>query len=119
MDNGIRQESCLSPKLFSTYVDDLNNILNDSLVGCYVGGLCVNNISYADDLVLVAPDARSMNILLEKCNKFALQHFITYSVVKSVGMCIKPNRMQDLMPPNFTLGKVRLTMSMNLNISDI
>ena len=41
MSNGIRQGSCLSPKLFSVYVDELNIMLKNSQVGCHVGG-CVS-----------------------------------------------------------------------------
>ena len=108
MGNGIRQGSCLSPKLFSVYVDQLNHDLRDSGVGCHVAGVCVNNISYADDLVLISPNARSMNQLLEICHKFALQHFITYSHEKTVGMVIKPSRMSNFTPPKLYLGTAEI-----------
>ena len=64
MSNGIRQGSCLSPYLFNIYVDELNINLKNSHVGCHVSGVCTNNFSYADDLVLIGPDAKSLNALV-------------------------------------------------------
>ena len=104
MQNGIRQGSCLSPQLFSAYVDELNLRLQNSRVGCHVAGVCTNNLSYADDMVLIAPNARAMNILLEICRMYALESFITYSTSKTEAMVIKPAGMQGLVPPKLYLG---------------
>ena len=38
-----------------TYIDDLNHHLQSTAVGCYVWGAWVNSLSYADDMVLLAP----------------------------------------------------------------
>ena len=86
MKNGIRQGSCLSPQLFSAYVDRLNVLLKESNIGCHVGGTCMNNLSYADDQVLITPDAKSMNHLLKICQDFASEHYITYSATKTEAM---------------------------------
>ena len=104
MRNGIRQGSCLSPRLFSAYVDRLNIMLRDSQIGCHVAGTCMNNLSYADDMVLITPDAKSMNQLLQICQNFALDHFITYSVTKTEAMLIKPRGMRDFVPPKIFIG---------------
>ena len=55
MKNGIRQGSILSPHLFNVYVDGLNHSLNGSRIGCHIANEAMNNFSYADDLVLLAP----------------------------------------------------------------
>ena len=99
MGNGIRQGSCLSPKLFPLYVDELNTSLMDSRIGCHVAGVCMNNLSYADDMVLASPDAKSLNRLLDICQRFAGDHFITYSIAKTEAMLIKPRGMRDFIPP--------------------
>ena len=53
--NGIMQGLQLSPLLYNVYTDDLNHHLQATGVGCYVGGAWVNSLSYADDMVLIAP----------------------------------------------------------------
>ena len=50
----------LSPYLFSVYMDDISTVLNGYNVGCYVGHTCVNNIIYADDLVVLRPSGRGI-----------------------------------------------------------
>ena len=43
------------PLLYNVYTDDLNHHIQATGVGCYVGGAWVNSLSYADDMVLLAP----------------------------------------------------------------
>ena len=53
--NGMRQGGQLSPMLYNVYTDDLNHHLQATGVECYVGGAYVNSLSYANDMVLLAP----------------------------------------------------------------
>ena len=52
---GIIQGEQLSPLLYNVYTDDLNHHLHATGVGCYVEGAWENSLSYADDMVLLAP----------------------------------------------------------------
>ena len=54
--------------------------------------------------MLIAPDAKAMNSLLNICQGFARDHFITYSIAKTEAMLIKPRGMRDLVPPKLYLG---------------
>ena len=63
--NGIRQGGQLSLLLYNIYTDDLNHHLQATGVGCYVGGAWVNSLSYADDMVLLAPTVTALLTLLE------------------------------------------------------
>ena len=83
--NGVCQGSLLSPVPFDIYTDDLNRQLANSGVGCYIGQMCINNISYADDMCIMGPSASSINILLDICSKYALENDLRYNVEKSVG----------------------------------
>ena len=65
--NGIRQGRQLSPLLYNAYTDNLNHHLQATGVGCYVGGAWVNSLSYADDMVLLAPTVTALQTLLEVC----------------------------------------------------
>ena len=52
--NGTRQGGLLSPILFNRYVADLIVYIPDSGIGCNVGGMMLNILAYADDLVLIS-----------------------------------------------------------------
>ena len=104
MKNGIRQGSILSPHFFSVYVDELNHSLNSCKAGCYLGNKPMNNLSYADDLVLIAPSAAALNDLLKICDKFAIEHHIIFSGIKSVCMRILPPRVKLNNCPSIYLG---------------
>ena len=45
----------LSPYLFFVYMDDLSKKLNNVNVGYFMGTELINNLMYADDLVILAP----------------------------------------------------------------
>ena len=46
------------------YTDDINHHIQATGVGCYVGGAFVNSLSYADDMVLLAPRVTALLTLL-------------------------------------------------------
>ena len=58
--NGISQEEQLSPLLYNVYTDELNHHLQATGLGCFVGGAWVNSLSYADDMVLLAPTVTAL-----------------------------------------------------------
>ena len=55
-------------------------------------------------MVLATPNARAMNILLKICEDFAAEHYITYSVLKTEAMVIKPRRFAEFDIPKLYLG---------------
>ena len=90
--NGIRQRGQLSPLLYNVYTDDLNHHLEATGVGCYVGGAWVNLLSYADDMVLLAPTVTALQTLLEVCRAYAGPHHIVYNTTKTVCMVVRPKQ---------------------------
>jgi len=62
--NGTRQGGVLSPWLFARYLRDLLSQVVTSRVGCNMGGMFVNILAYADDIVLLAPSWRGLQYLL-------------------------------------------------------
>jgi len=69
--NGTRQGGILSPTLFSRYIRDLLAELILTRVGCNIGGLFINVLAYADDIVLLAPSWKALQQLLS-----VLEHHI-------------------------------------------
>jgi len=53
--NGTRQGGVLSPWFFARYVRDLLSEVVNSRIGCNIGGIFLNILAYADDIVLMAP----------------------------------------------------------------
>ena len=53
--NGVCQGGIISPYLFCVYMDDLSKKLNNVNAGCFMGTALINNLMYADDLVILAP----------------------------------------------------------------
>ena len=52
--NGTRQGSVASPAFWNIYLDPLFTALRELGVGCYVAGVYVGVVGYADDLILLA-----------------------------------------------------------------
>jgi len=63
--NGTRQGGVLSPYLFTRYVRPLISSLSSSRLGCNIGGLFVNTLAYADDMVLLAPSWYALQSLIK------------------------------------------------------
>ena len=105
MNNSIKQGSCISPYLFCLYVDKLNIELKQSGIGCHVSNVCTNNFSFADDLVVLGPDAKSLNKLLAICHTFAKSYYIEYNTDKTEAMLIRPRANTLLTPPRIYLGR--------------
>ncbi|XP_048002070.1 uncharacterized protein LOC125238707 [Leguminivora glycinivorella] len=89
LECGVRQGGITSPKLFSLYVNDLIEGLSRTPVGCRVDDVSVNNISYADDMVLLTPSVRAMRKLLGICEEYVGKHGLLYNAKKSEYMVFK------------------------------
>ena len=111
--NGIRQGGQLSPLLYNVYTNDLNHHLQATAVGCYVGGSRVNSLSYADDMVLLAPKVTAIQTLLEACRAYAGPHDIVYNTTKTVCMLVRPKQSQGQFSTRVRLGNEELSFVRN------
>ena len=73
VSNGVRQV-VISPHLFAVYLDGLLLELCNFGVGCYWGCSFAGGFSYADDVVLLAPSASALRIMLKICCTFSVSH---------------------------------------------
>ncbi len=90
VSNGIKQGGIISPLLFNVYIDELSANLNNTRVGCYAGDAVINHLSYADDMVLLAPSARALKTLLKECESYAASNDIIYNTGKTKCMVCWP-----------------------------
>ncbi|KAK2718066.1 uncharacterized protein LOC136038403 [Artemia franciscana] len=87
---GVQQGGVLSPSLFNLYADDLNLRLSQTGLGCFIGGVCFNNLSYADDLVILVPTVAALNHLLSICDEFASTNDIVFNTAKTLCIAFIP-----------------------------
>ncbi|XP_022823639.1 uncharacterized protein LOC111354417 [Spodoptera litura] len=108
LECGVRQGGLTSPTLFNLYVDRLIDELSNTGIGCHIDGVCVNNISYADDMVLLSPSIGALRGLLKICESYAVAHGLKYNAKKSEIMIFRPDNKRYNFVPNFTLCGIAL-----------
>ena len=77
--NGTRQGSMFSPDVWSCYTDPLLQRLRNLGVSCHLGGLFMGAFLYSDDQLLIAPNRRAMELMLQEVERFALDSNIHFS----------------------------------------
>lgn len=86
---GLRQGGCMSPVLFSVYMDELSQQLSSSRVGCHLGDVPANHVCYADDMVLLSPSVKGLRKLIKLCESYAEDHNMTYNAKKTEFMVFR------------------------------
>ena len=77
--NGVKQGAVISAPLFAMYVDPLLDNLNKCKKGCFIGGICANAFSYADDVVLLSPSCTALRDMILICEDFADEYQIIFN----------------------------------------
>jgi hypothetical protein len=88
---GVKQGGILSPFLFNYYIDDLLRECLSKNIGALVGDENLSIIGYCDDLILLSPIAKHLEILLGICEKFAEKWKLEFNAKKSVYMNLGDN----------------------------
>ena len=57
----------------------LTTLLAFKKVGCHIGGVSMNHVVYADDIVAPVPSAEAHQKLSDTCHEFAENHDITFN----------------------------------------
>jgi hypothetical protein len=107
VSNGVIQGGILSPVLFCIYLDVLLLALKHAGVGCHLGKWFIGALAYADDLVLLAPTARAMRIMLKICDDFATKYSLKFNASKSKSLTISlynKRKMSALNTCSFIIG---------------
>ena len=87
--NGVRQGGVLSPILFTVYLDELIKRIKATGVGCHFNCHAVGCLSYADDLVLLAPSPSALRIMLRVCELFASEFGLVFNASKTQLICFR------------------------------
>ena len=94
--NGVKQGGVLSPVLFCLYIDGLLVALSKAGVGCFIGNNFVGALAYADDIVLLAPSASALRIMLAICDNYANEYCISFNANKSKCLVVLPGNRRFL-----------------------
>ena len=73
----------MSPDLYSIYVDDLISQLIALGKGCHILGRFAAALFYADDMALLSPSVKGLQILINLCSDYCLEWDIKLNAKKS------------------------------------
>ena len=77
--NSTRQGAVSSPALFSLYVQELLDRLQQLGAGCHIGNTYVGAVAWADDFLLLAPTRTAMQRMLDTASAFVEEVGLTFS----------------------------------------
>ena len=109
--NGVRQGGILSPFLFRFYIRDLIDRITSMNIGCNFGGVMMNLLAYADDMVLIAPSWHALQNLIQVAADAAGKISMSFNTKKTVCMVFNPfNRHKIICSkfPEFSLACCKL-----------
>ena len=84
-------------------MDDLSIALSACCTGCCVSNTIMNNVMYADDLVIFSPSSVGLRALIYVCEKYGSSHDIRFNHKKSAIMICRGKHMKTVYPPLYTL----------------
>ena len=87
--NGVRQGGILSPLFFNVYMDCLSESLCNTQTGCKVGGVMINHLMYADDLVIISPSAKGLQRLVDSVWSARFMTYYLTRTKQSVCICLR------------------------------
>jgi hypothetical protein len=91
ISEGVKQGGILSPFLFNFYIDDLLRSCLNKELGAVIGDKNLSILGYCDDLILMSPITKHMEILLNMCVKYASKWKINFNSKKSVYLQVGPD----------------------------
>ena len=92
--NGTRQGGVISPLIFSYYINDLIKQVKDLSVGCRIGFQRTSILCFADDIVLSAPSATGLHLLVNKTSSIIEKLFLKINVEKSQYIVFKYRKLK-------------------------
>ena len=96
VSNGVRQGGVLSGLLFNVYINHLIEQISNMNIGCKLGMTRSNIVAYADYLVLLAPFASALQVLIDATNEEASVLGLTFNYSKTKVMIFRASSHKKL-----------------------
>ena len=110
VSQGVKQGCKLSPTLFSLYINDLVNEIKQMNLGVDIDELQLSILLYADDVALIAPDADSLQLMLDKLNEWCCKWRLTVNNDKTKIVHFRPASVQ-LCNNQFSCGNASIQLT--------
>ena len=110
VSQGVKQGCKLSPTLFSLYINDLANEIKQMNLGVDIDELQLSILLYADDVALIAPDADSLQLMLDKLNEWCCKWRLTVNNDKTKIIHFRPASVQ-LCNNQFSCGNASIQLT--------
>ena len=95
LKRGVRQGSIISPLVFNLYINEILKSIVKSKMGCIIGSSPINIIVYADDLVLLSPNAASLQLLLDMLESLLDSLGLVLSPIKSLSLTFNKKKQKN------------------------
>ena len=77
----------MSALLYNVYVDDLFKRLRKRKVGCWINGVYLGILGYADDIFLLSPTVDGLQSMIDTCADYGKEHGLTFSTSSDPRKC--------------------------------
>ena len=94
--NGVRQGGVLSGLLFNVYIDCILERISSMKFGCKLGIVNSNIIAYADDIVLLAPSATALQIVIDEVSHLKAKLGLKVNKEKKKCMVFNSSRIKSV-----------------------